>query len=291
MTSSTSPRVALVGAGRVGTSVALVLQRNGVQITGVSSRSPESQQRAARRLSCAEFDYRESLPAADVVLIGVVDAALEQVVDELVPQIEEGTYLCHFSGSIGTKPLAAARTAGARPCALHPVQAFPDVETAVERLPGSTWGVTCDADDVAWAGEFVTRFLKGRAVQVEEEDRPVWHAAAVMVSNGISALLSIGESMLTSIHVDEPNAVLEPIASGTVANARAGGGGGATLTGPVVRGESFIIRRHLDRLVDEDADLVSAYTKVVAMIIDAARAAGRIEPDVAAEIARTVRSS
>lgn len=288
MTSITTRRVALIGAGRVGVAVAHLLQESDVEIVGVSSRSARSQGAAARRLSSPEFDYRTALPAADIMLLGVIDAALDEVVDAVTPHLADGTYVCHFSGSVGTRPLDKVRASGARPCALHPVQAFPDVDAALARLPGSTWGVTCDTDDRPWADEFVERFLKGRPVHVREDDRPVWHAAAVMVSNGISALLSIGESLLSAIGVDEPNVALAPIATGTVVNAREGGGGAATLTGPVVRGESFIIRRHLERLGDEDPELVNAYAQVVAMIIEAARASGRIEPAVAEEIAHTV---
>ncbi|MDQ4094809.1 MAG: DUF2520 domain-containing protein [Actinomycetota bacterium] len=290
MTATIPSRVALVGAGRVGTAVALFLQQSGIDVVGVSSRSPESQRAAARLLSCAEFDYRVTLPSADLVLLGVVDAALEEVADAIAPHIGNGTYVSHFSGSVGTSPLDKTRAFGGRPCALHPVQAFPDVEAGRARLAGSAWGVTCDEDDAEWAEAFVRRALKGNPVRVREEDRPVWHAAAVMASNGISALLAIGESLLRSIEVDEPNAVLDPIAAATIANARHGGGGGATLTGPVVRGESVIIRRHLDRLVETDDDLVTAYANVVAMIVGAARAAGRIDADVADTMTRDVKS-
>lgn len=288
MTPNDPTRVALVGAGRVGTAVALLLKQAGFAVVGVSSRSETSQAEAAARLGCEVFDFRSALPDADVVLVGVGDAGLEEVARVLAPRIAAGTYVCHFSGSIGARPFEVMARAGAKVCALHPVQACPDVDTAVRRLPGSAWGVTCDTDDLAWAEALVSGRLNGRPVRVREEDRPVWHAAAVIVSNGIAALMSIGESMMTSIDVDTPKRILSPLALGTVRNARDGGGGGRTLTGPVVRGESFIIERHLDAL--RPSDLAPAYAQVVRMIVGAARETGRIDPAVADEMLDRVDS-
>lgn len=112
----------------------------------------------------------------------------------------------------------------------------------------------------------------------------MWHAASVSVSNGIAALLATGESMLEAIGVDDPIGVLGPLASGTVVNARAGGGGSRTLTGPVVRSESEVVARHLVGLRRRDPALASAYSAVAAIIVTAARRGGRIEQEVADEM-------
>ena len=284
---STAPlRVALVGAGRVGTAVTLILDRSGFEVAGVSSRTKASQTAAARRLGCDEFDYRTGLPPTDVVLLGVGDEALEEVAELVALRIEGSTRVIHFSGSVGTRPLAPVVAAGGRALALHPVQACPDVDTAIARLPGAAWGVTGEGDDVEWAKRLISDALQGTPVRVGEEDRAAWHAAAVMVSNGIAALLAIGESMLAGIGVEPPEVVLGPIAAGTVQNAREGGGGAATLTGPVVRGEAHIIDRHLRALAG--SDLSDRYARVVQMIVSAARAAGRIDAEAADEMSRKV---
>jgi predicted short-subunit dehydrogenase-like oxidoreductase (DUF2520 family) len=287
MASTPPARVVLVGAGRVGTAVAVLLQRAGLEVVGVSSRTEASQHAAAKLLDSPEFDLSREFPSAGIVLVGAGDDALTDVASALAERVERDAYVCHFSGSVGVGPLAPIAAAGARAVALHPVQACPDLDTAIERLPGSAWGVTCEAADVEWAQRLV-RELKGRPVHVAEEDRPAWHAAAVMVSNGIAALLAVGESMLDSIGVESPEVVLGPIAAGTVQNARDGGGGAATLTGPVVRGETHIIDRHLRAFAD--SPLTDEYAQVVKMIVTAARAARRIEADVADQMLRRLES-
>ena len=285
-----SPSVVLIGAGRVGTAVALLLKQSGATMAGVSSRSVDSSERARVLLGATTFDYGSELPDAEVILIGTGEDALEEVATTVAPRVSRGAHVVHFAGSLGMAPLESVRRSGGHPCALHPVQACPDVDSAVRRLPGSAWGVTCDDDDFEWAGDFVAR-TGGRPVRVAEGDRPVWHAASVSVSNGIAALLASGEAMLGSLGISAPESVLGPLAAGTVANALEGGGGGATLTGPVVRNELAAIRRHIAALRDRDAHLADDYALIATTIVRAAARAGRLDEVSAARMLKELESA
>ena len=266
-------RVALVGAGRVGTAVASLLRDAGHQIVSVSSRDRASADAAAAILGGRVAEIA-SVPAdTDVVLLGVPDGALGEVTAAL-PRV--GSVLIHFAGASGTRPLQP-HSAGRALCALHPVQACPDVETAVRRLPGSAWGVTCTRGAEGWARRLIEDDLKGTAFGVAEEDRVVWHAAAVTTSNGISALMAVGESLLASIGIERPEVVLGPIAAGTVLNALERGGGGFALTGPVVRKETDLIVKHVSEIARRAPDLLPAYLQSLHMIVSSALAAGRID--------------
>ncbi|MGH2748773.1 MAG: Rossmann-like and DUF2520 domain-containing protein [Actinomycetota bacterium] len=278
MTSTPSHvRFALVGAGRVGTAVATLLQRKGHEVVGITSRTRRSAEAAGVRLDASVFDSVASIPNADLYLIGAPDNAIPSIARALAASAHPGALVCHFAGSLGTGPLRDVAAAGGRTCALHPVQACPDVDTAIVRIPGSAWGVTCAPDVEDEVFRLIRRDLAGAPVLVREEDRVLWHAAAVVTSNGIAALLSMGESILTAIAVDAPERVLGPLAAGTVANARAGGGGGTTLTGPIVRGEVSTVERHLAALEERAEDLVESYVSAARAILASARRAGRID--------------
>jgi predicted short-subunit dehydrogenase-like oxidoreductase (DUF2520 family) len=279
--------VLLVGAGRVGTAVAILLERVGREAVGVVSRSPASGERAATRLGCRVVSSLEDSPEADLYLLGVPDAAIEDVAGSLAPVAAPGALAVHFAGSLGVAPLGALAERGLGVAALHPVQACPDVGTAVERLPGSAWGVTC-ATGLQDRCEELVKAVGGVPVAIGEGDRALWHAAAVMTSNGIAALLATGESILQTIGVADPESVLGPLAAGAVANARAGGGGGATLTGPVVRGEVSTLRRHLEALEAQAPELVPAYRLVARTILAAAARAGRLPAGAAGQIETVV---
>lgn len=269
--------LALVGAGRVGTAVSLLLQRRGHAVVGVASRSAASAEAAGARLG-APVARVEALPPSDVVVLGVPDHALAGVVRSAGETLADRVVV-HLAGSVGIDPLRGATDAAAL-CALHPVQACPDVDTAIVQLPGSAWGVTCSAGAEGWARRLIEEDLDGAPVEVREQDRALWHAAAVTTSNGISALMATGEALLDAIGVESPGRVLGPIAAGTVANARQVGGGAAALTGPVVRGETQVIARHLDAVSQHAPDLLDAYLHALRSIVAGARASGRIDlPD------------
>lgn len=274
-------RVALVGAGRVGSAVVVLLKRRGHEVVSVASRSPASAERAAGLLGAPVVPLDEPDPSADLILLGVSDTALAGVAESIAPALRPGAIVWHFAGSFGLGPLAAAAAAGARPVALHPVQACPTLEAALVRLPGSAWGVTVADDLWPWAQALVGHDLGGLAVRLGEADRPAWHAAAVMTANGTAAVLAHAEAVLARLGVADPLAVLGPLAAGAVANAREGGGGAATLTGPVVRGEDATLRRHRAALIPGEEQ---AYLEVARLVLGAARAAGRIGGDAAARI-------
>ncbi|MDQ3955812.1 MAG: DUF2520 domain-containing protein [Actinomycetota bacterium] len=274
-------RVALVGAGNVGTSVALLLAGAGHSIVGAASRSTSSATRAAEVLDTKIFDYSFELPECDLVLIGATEGGIAEIARSLAPHIDVGAYAWHFAGSLGTDALGAISDAGGRVAAAHPVQAIPDVDRGVHRLPGSAWGITASERDRDWVASLVRRDLTGTPVFVAEDDRVVWHAASVTVSNGAAALLGAGEQILASIGIEDPQSVLGPLAAGTIANAMEAGGGARTLTGPVVRGEVDTVRRHLFELARRDPELAQNYRRVGQTIVRVAARSGRITDEVA----------
>lgn len=274
---------ALVGAGRVGTAIGELLRRAGHTPVGVASRSVASRRRASDLLGVDGFEI-DRLPPCDVVLLGVPDGALAEVAARVGPSLGSSRAAVHFAGVVGVEPLEPVVAAGGWACALHPVQACPDVDTAIARLPGSSWGVTTTPGARQWAHAVVHDALGGRPVDVAEDDRALWHAAAVSTSNGIAALMAISEELLAAIGVSSPEAVLGPLARGTVANAIAGGGGAKTLTGPAVRGELETFVRHLDAISRTAPQLSEGYGLAVKVVVEAARNEGRIEPATAAAI-------
>ena len=264
----------LAGAGRVGTATAVLLSRAGHTPVGVASRTPASAERAAGLLGTDIHPF-DGLPAADVVLIGAGDDSIEEVASRLTPT----SVAVHFAGSLDLSILEPFTSSGAGAAALHPVQACPSVEAAIERIPGSAWGITCSEGLEGWAATVVTNDLNGKAFPVAPEDRPAWHAASVVTANGISALLSAGERILSSIGVTDPIEVLGPLAAGSIANARSSGGGTATLTGPVVRGEVATIERHLKAMAGTAGH--TPYVTATLAIIAAALASDRIDATIA----------
>jgi predicted short-subunit dehydrogenase-like oxidoreductase (DUF2520 family) len=277
MTPAAPPRpftLCLVGAGRAGTAVAAGLRQAGNTVLAVASRTPSSARAAAVRLDAGETAV-DGLPECDVVLLGVPESAVREVAGAVAPRLREGAVVWHLAGSLGVDALEMVRPAGGARCALHPVQAFPDPDAGLARLPGSAWGLTCDDAVREWARAVASEDLGGRVFDVREADRPVWHAAAVTTASGAVALLSLGERLLASIGVGAAGEVLGPLAAAAVANA-VERGATASLTGPAVRGEWATVTGHLSAVAAAAPELVEPYREATRLVFRAADRAGNV---------------
>lgn len=277
--------IVLIGGGRVGTAVTYLMKQAGHDVVAVASRTDSSARTAAERLSAPVFRLEDPKPPeADIYLLGVTDDVLRPLADQLTDRFRSAATVIHFAGAFGISPLSPLDAAGHPVAALHPVQACPDVDTAIRRLPGSSWGVTCSPALEDWARRTVVNDLRGAPVMVPEEARPLWHASSVMTSNGIAAVMGFGESLLASAGIPPEAVVLGPLAAGTVQNAREGGGGSATLTGPIVRGDVSTIERHLKALESVGNEAKAHYLLVARAILMTAISAGRLTPEQAARV-------
>lgn len=277
-------RLALIGAGRVGTAISELLRRRGHSITGVGSRTQDSAKRAAQLLHTTTFDLQGTIPDADVVLFGVSDDALPEIIHRLTPVARSGMVFWHVSGSLGLETLHPLIERGAEGCAVHPMQAFPSVDAGITNLPGSSWGVTVTPGLHRWARQLVSEELQGVPVVLSPEQRALWHAAGVTTSTGINAVLAVGEALLEEIDVDRPREALRYLATGTIEHSLHHGAR-RSLTGPLVRGEVATLTRHLRAVRDaSDGSLMDGYLLVASLVLERAALAGRIDDAVARQM-------
>ncbi len=127
---------------------------------------------------------------------------------------------------------------------LHPLQSLPSVEIGVERLPGS-W---CAVDGPAGV-ERLAVSLGMRPFRVADDQRVTYHAAASIASNHLVALL--GQAARIAVDAGIPAEALLPLVRATLENVEALGPE-AALTGPVARGDTDTVARHLDALPTDE---------------------------------------
>ena len=167
----------------------------------------------------------------DLVLIATPDAAISGVAASIEPAAAVVAHLC---GSLGL----AAVAPHPRRAAIHPLTALPNPEIGARRLRAGCW--------FAVAGDPIARQavadLGGRAFEVADRDRAAYHAAAVVASNHLVALLGQAQRIAASAGV--PFAALMELVGATVDNVAELGPAGA-LTGPAARGDEATISRHL----------------------------------------------
>jgi predicted short-subunit dehydrogenase-like oxidoreductase (DUF2520 family) len=163
-------------------------------------------------------------------------------------RLPAATALVHLSGALELAALAAARAAGHPTGSFHLFQSFPVVRPP-EAFRGSLVGVDAADEELAERLFQLARDIGGRPRRVPDEQRALYHVAAVLSSNLLLGLVGTAAGALEAIGwtEDEALAALVPLLSGVIDNLAKEGLGGA-LIGPIRRGDPATIRRHLDEL-------------------------------------------
>ena len=278
-------KVAVIGAGRVGTAVAVLLGRAGHRIVAVAG-GAETRGRASLHLP--DVPFREPAEAAamgELVIVGTPDDAIAPTVEALAAAgaVRSGRWVCHLSGSLGLEALVAARDAGARVFAIHPLQTFPDVGAALDRLPGCAIAVTAEDEEGSALGERLAEDLGGDPFRLADELRPLYHAAAVFASNYLVTASAIAESLFAAAGVADPARAMAPLQRASLEHVERLGPAHA-LTGPAVRGDAGTVRRNLEALQRHAPELVPAYVAMAAATLDLAERSGRLPAGSRAEM-------
>jgi predicted short-subunit dehydrogenase-like oxidoreductase (DUF2520 family) len=277
--------VSVVGAGRVGTAVAVLLRRAGHRIVAVSGRTA-TRERVARFLpGVPVLGAGASAARADLTLNAVPDDAIAGAVAEIVSGdgVRPGAWVAHVSGASGLDVLEPVVEAGGRRLSVHPLQAFADVDGAIERLPGSAAAVTADDEEGFGLGERLARDLGARPFRLADAMRPRYHAAAVIASNDLVVLSSVAERLFRDAGVPDPAAAMLPLQRATLDNVERLGTTDA-LTGPAVRGDAHTIERNLTALAEVAPAAVPAYVALGQIALELATAGGRLDPDARAQV-------
>lgn len=232
-------RVRIIGPGRAGTSLATALSRAGWDVLPMLGRGA---------------DLGGAGAGTDLLLIATPDQAIAEVVAAVEPL--PSTVVAHVSGSAGLRPLVAHP----RRAVLHPLVALPDAERGAERLVGAWFGLATDGDSLA--AEAVAS-LRGRVVHIAETGWARYHAAAVIASNHLVALLGQAERVAAS--VGAPVEAFLDLARGSLVDV-ATLGPRAALTGPVRRGDSATVARHLDALPPDERPAYEAMAREAARL-------------------------
>jgi predicted short-subunit dehydrogenase-like oxidoreductase (DUF2520 family) len=250
MADSQRPRIGIIGMGRLGSALGAALPAAGYEVRTGSSRD------AAEAQSIVD--------AADIVFITTADAAVPAVCTRV--RWRRGQGAVHCGGVLTLAALDAARDAGALPGCLHPLQSFPNGAADAERFPGITFGV--EAAPPLDAGlEAIARDLGAFTVRLEGVDRSLYHAAAILASNDVVALMAAATRAwtLAGLPATAARPALGPLLTNVARNV-------ATqelieaLTGPVARGDVGTVERHLEAL-DADGDLRELYRLLAAELL------------------------
>ena len=238
MTPQTSPllpargclpeRIAIVGAGRMGTALAAELARAEIDVAG-----------PLRRDETLADDARAVLLCVPDGQIAFAAAALPAIPGRLVGHVSAATTLA---------PLAPHEA-----FSLHPLMT---VTTERAEFAGATAAIAGATPRALALAEALALVLGMRPVQIDDADRAAYHAAASIASNFVVTLAGVAERLAQTAGLErEPLAAL---AQAAVANWTRLGPERA-LTGPIARGDVDTVERHREAIADRTPDLLPLY--------------------------------
>jgi predicted short-subunit dehydrogenase-like oxidoreductase (DUF2520 family) len=230
-------RLAIIGRGRLGNALASALRDAGVDVIGPLGRGADGAE-------------------ADAVLLCVPDAEIARAAALIAP----GRLVGHCSGATRLDVLTPHEA-----FSLHPLMTVTRSGAAFAGAGAAIAGNTPRALTLARS---LANALGMRAVQVADEDRTAYHAAASIASNFLVTLQAAAERLAGVAGVDR--AMLAPLVRAAVDNWAALGAEHA-LTGPVARGDEVTVAAQRAAIEEHAEELLPLFDALA----DATRALAR----------------
>ena len=240
--------VFIIGSGAVGTGLALALQDCDVPLTGLWNRRESahstllkaevSAPRFTAPLNQADAPLRKALEMSELIIIAVSDDAISEVSEALCDggALAPGTVITHTSGCLSSQVLSVPEDCSRG--SLHPLAACPDPGSTRAILKDTFFALEGEANAIA---PLTTLVNKAR-----------YHAAAVLSSNLMVALLALAQDEARAIGLKDMEPHLTNLALGALTRVK-DQGLEQGLTGPLVRGDTQTIKKHLEQLSPQAA--------------------------------------
>ncbi len=255
-------RIGFIGAGVVGTSLALALNQFGYNVGFIFSRSIKSSEIFAKLipgcnvvLSCDAISE-----VSDVVFITTPDDEIQNVASNTKWRSKQ--LVVHCSGASSLDILDHPKKQGAQVGSLHPLQAFASFEDGLLSIPGTTFAIE--------GNEFVRNYLtslttdiQGKVIYLNSQDKVLYHLTGVMMGGMLSTLAASVSDLWRLFGYDRDQGInaLSKMIIQVGVNLRELGIPDA-IAGPYARGDVGTVKKHLTELLNRSPELLSFYCEM-----------------------------
>jgi predicted short-subunit dehydrogenase-like oxidoreductase (DUF2520 family) len=251
------PRIAIVGAGNLGSALAMSLHRAGFVIDALVGRAgSQAPRNLAKRLGARTSASLEN-SGTDLIWFCVPDSEIARAAEEYAADLQwKGRVALHSSGALTSDVLSPLRKSGASVASLHPLMTF--VRNSRASFEGVPFAIEGDRAAVRIARQIVGR-LRGTSYGIRKQDKAAYHAWGTFASPLLTALLATTERVARLAGVNRKEAVprMMPILRQTLSNYESFGGPEG-FSGPLIRGDIETIKRHL-RVLRREPEVRQVY--------------------------------
>lgn len=262
-------KIGFIGAGKVGTTLGQYFVSQNLPIIGYYSTPPESTIQAAKCTGTQQFtDIAKLVESCDLIFITVPDSAIHSVWQQIRNLSIKNKYICHCSGMLSSLVFDGIEDTGAYGYAVHPLYAFGSTSININDLSGIHFTVEGNASRLHEIISFFTS-LGNPIASIVADQKPLYHAASVMVSNLVVALAHSTQSLFIECGLDKQfaNSAWKKLLLNNAENICSLGPINA-LTGPIERGDLITLQAHLACL---DNKFQKIYIELSQILVDVAK--------------------
>ncbi len=255
-------KIGFIGAGITGTTLAITLQKHGYNIVAVSSRNISSAERLAARISCCHVfkSSQEVADHADFIFITTPDDIIQEIVTRV--RWHSGQFIVHCSGAHSKDIIRPPHIPNVFSGCLHPLQTFASIDQAIEDISNATFAIEAEEPLLTVLREMAL-VISGNHIIVDAKDKVLYHAAAVFACNYLVTLIKLATDIWSEFGISREQSIkaLIPLLRGTIGNIEAIGLPNC-LTGPIARGDTGTIKKHLEALEILEPNLIATYKQL-----------------------------
>src|ERR1700758_3282761 len=202
--------IAIVGAGRVGSTTGKLLHQRGWRVGPVITRSMRTARAARRRIGSGQpqVGLSEAVLVADLILIATPDRAIAQTAEALARiasgKAWRGKIVLHTSGALGSDVLKPLALRGAEIGSVHPLQTFSG------RTVPSLAGCTCAIEGSPVALRMARRISResgGVPVVLPSRRKAAYHVAAALAAGHVLAVIEAAVRILVKAGLPRQRAI------------------------------------------------------------------------------------
>lgn len=263
MAKTSLPKISIVGAGRVGTSLALAFFERGYTIASIINRTGKPALSLAKVVKCKKVSTQiEDIdPSSEIIVLAVSDVSIADVAKRLAQSKKlkhKKLFVLHTSGVMSSAVLQPLGKKGTLIASMHPIQTFGAGKKRT-KVNGIFFGI--EGTDAAISRTLrLVNDLGSHAVVIPAAMKPLYHIACVFASSYFIVILNTIRELAGQLNIKAHwTDVFGPLMTNAMENAIKNSSADA-LTGPVVRRDLSTLEIHLDALATSAPHFLPLYT-------------------------------
>ena len=268
-------KIGFIGAGKVGTAFSKHLHSQGFKICGYYSEPYSGAVSAAELTESKAFTSLEDFcRESELIFITTPDDIISEVAVNIarLGYLESRHIIGHMSGALSSRILTeAVEISGCDSFSLHPLQAFAELNNSLRDLPKTFFSLE-GSEKALKEMQAIMQKLGNPLLEIKQEQKTLYHAAACIVSNYLVTLLDFGLDFLQSIGIEKNEGLtaLMPLIEGSLNNTKNLGPAKA-LTGPIARGDAQTVKQHLQAIEENIPEQIKLYSVLALRTLELAQ--------------------